>query len=108
MQAAIERVMQTYTMIVNLKPDEERAARQKVAAHLAGKPFERSGIAVRLISAVFGFDLGRAPVMTFFVLGSCRWRLMILGASGKSLVVASGGEMRWSTGPGCVGVSLFA
>jgi hypothetical protein len=37
MQAAIDRVMQTYTMIVNLNPDEERAARQKVAAHLAGK-----------------------------------------------------------------------
>jgi hypothetical protein len=30
--------MQTYTMIVNLNPEEERAARQKVAAHLAGKP----------------------------------------------------------------------
>jgi hypothetical protein len=25
-------------MIVNLNADEERAARQKVAAHLAGKP----------------------------------------------------------------------
>jgi hypothetical protein len=32
MQAAIDRVMQTYTMIVNLNPDEERAT------HLAGKP----------------------------------------------------------------------
>jgi hypothetical protein len=38
MQAAIERVMQTYTMIVSLNPDEERAIRQKVATHLAGKP----------------------------------------------------------------------
>jgi hypothetical protein len=38
MQAAINRVMETYTMIVNLDPDQERAARQKVAAHLAGKP----------------------------------------------------------------------
>jgi hypothetical protein len=37
MQAAIDRVMQTYGMIVNLNADEERAARQKVAAHLAGK-----------------------------------------------------------------------
>jgi hypothetical protein len=35
MQAAINRVMETYTMIVNLDPDQERAARQKVAAHLA-------------------------------------------------------------------------
>jgi hypothetical protein len=38
MQAAIDRVMQTYTMIVNLNPDEERAARQRVTDHLAGKP----------------------------------------------------------------------
>jgi hypothetical protein len=37
MQTAIDRVMETYTMIVNLNADEERAARQKVAAHLAGK-----------------------------------------------------------------------
>jgi hypothetical protein len=38
MQAAIDRVMQTYTMIVNLNPDEERATREKVTTHLAGKP----------------------------------------------------------------------
>ena len=38
MQAAIERVMETYTMIVNLNPDQERATRQKVTTYLAGKP----------------------------------------------------------------------
>jgi hypothetical protein len=38
MQAAIDRVMQTYTTIVNLNPDEERAARQRVTDHSAGKP----------------------------------------------------------------------
>jgi hypothetical protein len=38
MQAAIDRVMQAYTMIVNLNPDEERATRQKVTTYLAGKP----------------------------------------------------------------------
>jgi hypothetical protein len=38
MQAAIDRVMQTYTMIVNLTPDEQRAAREKVTSFLAGKP----------------------------------------------------------------------
>jgi hypothetical protein len=43
MQAAIDRVMETHTMIVNLDAEEERAARQKVAAHLAGKP---DGVAV--------------------------------------------------------------
>jgi hypothetical protein len=38
MQAAIDRVMQTYTMIVNLSPDEERVARAKVTSYLADKP----------------------------------------------------------------------
>jgi hypothetical protein len=38
MQAiAIDRVMRTYGMIVNLTADEERAAREKVTSHLAGK-----------------------------------------------------------------------
>ena len=35
MQAAIDRVMQAYGMMVNLTPDEERNAREKVAAFLA-------------------------------------------------------------------------
>ena len=35
--------------------------------------FERSGMVVRLISVVFGFDLGRTAIVTFFDLGSCRW-----------------------------------
>jgi hypothetical protein len=38
MQAAIDRVMQTYTMILNLNSDEERAAREKVTSYLAEKP----------------------------------------------------------------------
>jgi hypothetical protein len=38
MQAAIDRVMQTYGMIVNLTADEERAAREKVTSYLAEKP----------------------------------------------------------------------
>jgi hypothetical protein len=35
MQLAIDRVMQAYGMMVNLTPDEERIAREKVAAYLA-------------------------------------------------------------------------
>jgi hypothetical protein len=35
MQAAIDRVMQTYGMIVNLTLDEERATREKVSVFLA-------------------------------------------------------------------------
>jgi hypothetical protein len=38
MQAAVDRVMKTYGMIVNLTPDEERAARERVMSHLANKP----------------------------------------------------------------------
>jgi hypothetical protein len=37
MQAAIDRIMQTYTMIVNLNPDEERATRERVTSYLSGK-----------------------------------------------------------------------
>jgi hypothetical protein len=38
MQAAVDRVMKTYGMIVNLTADEERAAREKVTSYLAEKP----------------------------------------------------------------------
>ena len=38
MQAAVDRVMETYGMIVNLTEDEERAAREKVTGFLAEKP----------------------------------------------------------------------
>jgi|SRR5580698_7646280 hypothetical protein len=38
MQAAIDRVMHTYGMIVNLSLEEERAAREKVSSHLAERP----------------------------------------------------------------------
>jgi hypothetical protein len=38
MQAAVDRVMKTYGMIVNLTPDEERAARERVMSYLADKP----------------------------------------------------------------------
>ena len=37
MQAAIDRVMKTYGMIVNLTADEERAARRRVTRYLAGQ-----------------------------------------------------------------------
>jgi hypothetical protein len=38
MQAAVDRIMKTYGMIVNLTVDEERAARQRVTSYLAAKP----------------------------------------------------------------------
>ena len=92
------------------QPTEFKALRKPPNAlsrqgSLSPAAFERSRIGVRLISVVFGFDLERAAVATFFVLGSCRWRLITLE---ESTAVASDGAMRSSTGPGCVGVSLFA
>jgi hypothetical protein len=38
MEAAIDRVMQTYGMIAKLSADEERVAREKVTSYLAEKP----------------------------------------------------------------------
>jgi hypothetical protein len=38
MQTAIDRVMKTYSMIVNLTAEQEQAARQKVTWHLADRP----------------------------------------------------------------------
>jgi Mlc titration factor MtfA (ptsG expression regulator) len=37
MQAALDRVMQTFTMIVNLTPDEQQSVRAKVTSFLAKK-----------------------------------------------------------------------
>jgi hypothetical protein len=38
MEAAVDRVMKTYGMMVNLTADEERATREKVASYVAEKP----------------------------------------------------------------------
>ena len=38
MQAAIDRVMQTYGMLKNLSVDETQAAREKVVSHLGKRP----------------------------------------------------------------------
>ena len=38
MQAAIDRVMQTYCMIVTLTDAETQAAREKVSSYLAERP----------------------------------------------------------------------
>jgi hypothetical protein len=38
MQAAIDRVMRTYRMLVNSTSNEEQAAREKVASYFAERP----------------------------------------------------------------------
>ena len=46
MQAAIDRVMQTYAMMVNLTPEEEQATRQRLERHLAGMHADEKALAV--------------------------------------------------------------
>jgi hypothetical protein len=58
--------------------------------------FERPRIAVRLISVVFSLNLGRtAVVVTPFVFGSCRSRLIVLGVWGQPKAIASDGPQSW-------------
>lgn len=38
MQAAVDRVMKTYGMMVNLTAAEQKAAREKVTSYLAERP----------------------------------------------------------------------
>jgi len=68
--------------------------------------FARAGIAVRLISAVLGFALGMAAV-SFFGLGSGRWRLIILGGSEALTAGVSERGVRSLTIAGCAGGSGF-
>jgi hypothetical protein len=43
MQAAIERVMQTYGMMVHMTDEELQAAREKVTSYLAERPKATEG-----------------------------------------------------------------
>lgn len=46
MQKAIERVMYAYTLIANLTPDQVKATRDRLAAHLAGLDADEKVLAV--------------------------------------------------------------
>ena len=46
MQAAIDRVMQAFTMMANLTPEEAQATREKLRAHLAGMAADEKTLAV--------------------------------------------------------------
>ena len=46
MQAAVDRVMQTYAMMVDLTPEEEEVTRQKLERHLAGMDADEKALAV--------------------------------------------------------------
>ncbi|ANW00349.1 hypothetical protein LMTR13_09390 [Bradyrhizobium icense] len=56
MQGAIERVMQAYTMIANLTPDQAQATRERLAAHLAGMNADEKALAVEGLRYLRGPD----------------------------------------------------
>ena len=46
MQAAIDRVLQTYGLMVNLTAEEEQATRRRLEKHLAGMHADDNALAV--------------------------------------------------------------
>jgi hypothetical protein len=56
MQAAIDRVMQALSLITNFTPEEARAAREKLTAHLAGMDVDENRLAVEGLRYLRGRD----------------------------------------------------
>ena len=46
MQAAIDRIMQTFTMMTNLTPEEAQATRERLTEYLAGLDADETALAV--------------------------------------------------------------
>ena len=46
MQEAMDRVMQAYTMIANLTPEEAQATRERLTQYLAGMDVDEKALAV--------------------------------------------------------------
>jgi hypothetical protein len=46
MQAAIDRIMQTFTMMTNLTPEEAQATRERLTEYLAGMDADETALAV--------------------------------------------------------------
>jgi hypothetical protein len=56
MQAAIDRVMQTFVMMASLTPEEAEAARERLTAHLAGMEADEKTLAVEGLRYLRGPD----------------------------------------------------
>jgi hypothetical protein len=56
MQEAIDRVMQTFTMMSNLSPPETQATRERLTAHLAGMDGDEKTLAVEGLRYLRGPD----------------------------------------------------
>ena len=46
MQSAVDRVMEAYTLMVTLTPEEQKVTRQKLERHLAGMGADEKALAV--------------------------------------------------------------
>jgi hypothetical protein len=56
MQAAIDRVMQTFTMMATFTPQELQAARERLTAHLTGMDGDEKTLAVEGLRYLRGPD----------------------------------------------------
>jgi hypothetical protein len=56
MRAAIDRVMQAFTMMTRLTPEQAEAARARVTAHLVGMDADENALAVEGLSCLRGSD----------------------------------------------------
>ena len=56
MQAAVDRVMQAFTMIANLTPEEAQATRERLMAYLTGMDADEKTLAVEGLRYLRGPD----------------------------------------------------
>lgn len=56
MQPAIDQVMQAYTLIANLTPEEAQATRERLTAHLAGIAGDEKALAIEGLRYLRGSD----------------------------------------------------
>ena len=56
MRAAIDRVMQAFTMMTRLTPEQAEATRAKLIAHLAGMDADENALAVEGLRYLRGSD----------------------------------------------------
>ena len=54
MQAAIDRVMQAFTLMANLTPEEAQATRERLAEYLAGMDADEKALAVEVLRYLRG------------------------------------------------------
>jgi hypothetical protein len=66
MQQAVERVMQTYGLLVSLTPVQEREAREKVSTYLKGKGNDVHKLAVEGLKHLWVARTGAADVQLHF------------------------------------------